>query len=287
MIRIRICKKLFTSAGETSLVVDTDLPSSSFIALFGPSGAGKTSLLRILAGLLTPEKGLIEINGKIWLDTQRKINVKVRNRSIGFVFQDYALFPNMTVAENINYAAADEEGRKMAEELLARLEMKGLSHRMPETLSGGQKQRVALIRALVRRPSLLLLDEPLSALDRASGAHLLQLLSHIQQEFQFSVLMVSHDIPMIYRAASYMIHLHNGKLLAYGPPSEVLNIQNATHGIELEGEVVRVAEAQALILVGHQLLSVPLPSGWASPIIPGDRVLLTGPAESLRVKALC
>ncbi|HTN37819.1 MAG TPA: ATP-binding cassette domain-containing protein, partial [Arachidicoccus sp.] len=165
MFRISIHKKLAMAAGLGALCIDMTIQKGEFIVLYGASGVGKTSLLRIIAGLLQPENGYITSSHKVWLDTEKNIDVPVQKRNIGFVFQDLALFPNMTVLENLQYAGKSRRDGNAIIRLLKMVHLEGLADRKPNTLSGGQRQRVALIRALAVQPELLLLDEPFSSLD--------------------------------------------------------------------------------------------------------------------------
>ncbi|HEV2354437.1 MAG TPA: ATP-binding cassette domain-containing protein, partial [Puia sp.] len=162
---IRVTKLLHTAHGPQQLDIAFQWQQGRLLAVYGPSGAGKTTLLRMLAGLTDPDSGYIEVNGEVWLDTERRINLQTRLRSIGFVFQDFALFPHLTVRRQLEYALPDRRNVAIVSELIGLMGLEALQHHRPAQLSGGQQQRVALARAIARRPELLLLDEPLSALD--------------------------------------------------------------------------------------------------------------------------
>lgn len=189
MIEITIVKKIKTYQGNNCLTVDTVFPDLSTTKIYGPSGAGKTTLLKIIAGLITPEQGTIKVNGEIWLDTHQKINWAPQKRRVGFVFQDYALFPNMTVAEHLRYATEDQ---LLITRLLKTGNMVNFMHHRPQHLSGGQQQRLAIMRALALKPKLLLLDEAFSALDDELRETLITDLKILLQEFETTTLIVSH-----------------------------------------------------------------------------------------------
>ena len=165
MISINITKKLDTAEGSLDAEFKLDIYEGEFLTLFGASGAGKTTLMRMISGLEKPQSGTIKVNGEVWFDSQKKIDLPPQKRKVGFVFQDYALFPTMSVKENLLFAVENEDQKKGVDMLIEMIELTSLSNRLPNSLSGGQKQRVALARALVRQPKILLLDEPLSALD--------------------------------------------------------------------------------------------------------------------------
>ena len=181
---------------------------------------GKTTLLRMIAGLTQPDSGYIRVNGESWYDSERKINLKPQKRNIGYVFQDYALFPNMTVKEHLLYAQFNRE-KEYISELLDSFHLKGLCERKPAKLSGGQQQRLATARALVRKPQILLLDEPLSALDSETRESLQFEILQAHQKYQATTLLVSHDLNEICKLSDYVYVIENLKINRQGNPSVV------------------------------------------------------------------
>ncbi len=225
MLKIRLKKQLHAHFGDMLLDVSIEVERGTFVSLYGKSGAGKTSILRMLAGLMQPESGYIEVGGEVWLDTQKGVALKPQRRNLGFVFQDYALFPNMSVRENLLFALARGQNKKAVEELINMVELRELQGRYPHELSGGQKQRVALARALVRRPPLLLLDEPLSALDFDMRSKLQEYILHLHRKYHLTTLLVSHDLPEVVRMADVVYRIDEGKITTGGTPRELLGKQ--------------------------------------------------------------
>lgn len=199
---------MHTSEGSRKLEVCVEIPTNELICLFGRSGSGKTTLLRMLAGLFQPDKGVIRIGETTVFDSSKKVNLPPQKRNIGFMFQDYALFPNMTVEGNIHFAL-DKKDYSMADALIDAFDLDKLRRQKPEKLSGGQKQRVALARALVRKPEVLLLDEPLSALDYEMRFALQDEIAKAHHLIQATTLMVSHDKEEIRRLATGIIQISN------------------------------------------------------------------------------
>lgn len=219
MLNFHLLKALHTAAGPRTLDVRLTLVPGELLAISGPSGAGKTTLLRLLAGLDRPDGGFIQAAGQAWYSAAHRQWLPPQQRALGFVFQDYALFPNMTVRENLEFAAAGQPHKNgLLGELLAMLELSELAERRPATLSGGQRQRVALARALARRPVLLLLDEPLSALDIPSRLRLQPVLTYFHQRFGLTTILISHDPAEISRLADRVLELELGQVRRVGPP---------------------------------------------------------------------
>ena len=195
------------------------------LALVGPSGSGKSTILRTIAGLITPDNGTISCNGSFWLDTDKGINVTTRARGIGMVFQNYALFPHLSAIDNIMEGLghlAPGERKNRAGELLSLVHLSGLEDRKPAALSGGQQQRVAVARALAREPQVLLLDEPFSAVDKATRQRLYRELVELRQQLAMPVILITHDLDEAAMLADRLCILHHGRTLRSGAPFDVI-----------------------------------------------------------------
>ncbi len=190
MIQINIEKKLKAYHGQQVLRVDRQFASSSITKIYGPSGSGKTTFLKVIAGLINPEKGVIKVGENTWFDAEAKVNLSTQKRNIGFVFQQYALFPNMTVKQHLEYATADAD---WINKLLLLAKLNTLQTHKPDYLSGGQQQRLAILRALATKPRLLLMDEPFSALDPKMKTELIAELKVLLKEMGTTTLIVSHN----------------------------------------------------------------------------------------------
>jgi molybdate transport system ATP-binding protein len=189
------------------------------VALVGPSGAGKSSVLRTVAGLLRPERGLVTFGSETWLDRQRGIDVPPERRRVGLVFQEYALFPHLDVSRNVAFGARD---RRIVPDLLERLRIGDLASARPAELSGGERQRVALARALAREPDVLLLDEPLSALDAHTRLAVRAELHEFLGELRMPTLLVTHDFEDAATLADRVGVLVDGRVLQLGSPQELV-----------------------------------------------------------------
>lgn len=190
MIRVDIEKKLKAYRGQQVLKITKEFQSGSITKIFGPSGAGKTTFLKVIAGLIEPERGRIVFDNDTWLDTGMRVSLSPQKRKVGFVFQNYALFPNMTVQQHLEYATEDNQ---WIERLLKVGKLETFAAHKPEYLSGGQQQRLTILRALAIKPKLLLMDEPFSALDPEMRSELLAGLRKIWKEYEMTVLIVSHN----------------------------------------------------------------------------------------------
>lgn len=194
------------------------------VAIHGISGVGKTTLLKMIAGLITPDSGTVSVNGSQWFDSDQKINIATRNRDLGFLFQDYALFPNMTVLQNLQYAMTADSDPAFADRVIEITELGDLLAKSPNKLSGGQKQRVAFARSVMRKPSLLLLDEPLSALDAALRSVLQNELLELRKLLDVTILFTSHSISEVYKLADKVLLIEGGRITKEGTPSDVFAV---------------------------------------------------------------
>ena len=195
------------------------------VALFGPSGAGKTLTLQCLAGLVDPDEGRVVVDGRVCLDTAAGIDVPTQQRRLGYVFQGYALFPHLSVADNIGFGLRDRSRHTREERVravLGRLGLEGMERRLPRELSGGQRQRVALGRALAIDPALLLLDEPLSALDLPRRQALREELRRILEEWAIPAVIVTHDFTEAYRLGDRIVVYEAGRVVQAAPRAELL-----------------------------------------------------------------
>lgn len=245
MIKIDIKLPINTAKGKKQLELNTCLKANEITAIFGESGAGKTTLLKIIAGLIKPEFGRIEVGDELWFDTQKNVNLAIQKRKIGFVFQDYALFPNMSVKENISYAATSKQ---KAEELLSLMNLENLAKIYPKNLSGGQAQRVALARALAREPQILLLDEPLSALDFKMRSFLQDELVKILQHFKITTLLVSHDLAEIYKLSHRILELSDGKIIKDARTNEFFTSSNLSAKLRLSATLLEIKKSDILVI---------------------------------------
>jgi molybdate transport system ATP-binding protein len=264
MIEIDISAKL----GEFNLQVNFEV-ERGITALFGPSGSGKTSLIRIIAGLETPDTGLIQISGRTLFDKSSNINLPTHKRKVGYVLQEANLFPHLTIRQNLTYARwAGRQSRIInINDVCKVLGIEKLLYRMPDKLSGGERQRVAIGRALLSDPSILLLDEPLSALDHSRKLEILPFLEQIRDQFDIPMIYISHSVDEITRLADYLVVLKNGKQTIFGPIETVLrdlDIRGSGDALEagslLNGVCTgfdnKVALAQ--IDIGEQILQLPI-----------------------------
>ena len=226
MIEINVTRKLFGGAGELTLAFETSIKKGELVTIYGPSGAGKTSVLRMVAGLLKPDSGSINVDGVAWFDSSKRIHLPPQQRSIGIVFQDYSLFPNMTVRENLEFALQKGQSPAIVEEMLGLTELSNLKDKMPAILSGGQRQRVAVAMAMVRNPRLLLLDEPLSALDSVMQSKLQDYVLQVHEKFKLTTILVSHDINEVIKMSRRVLILEEGRIVKDGAPLEVLPLES-------------------------------------------------------------
>ncbi|MCK9421552.1 MAG: ATP-binding cassette domain-containing protein [Bacteroidales bacterium] len=255
LIELHVSKKIHTNNGIEVLDVNLKIPKYGLVTLFGKSGVGKTTLLRIIAGLTQPDGGFITVGNEIWYDSIKKINIKPQQRNIGFVFQDYALFPNMTVKEHLLYARPQKETGYISE-LLDIFHLKGLCNRKPGKLSGGQQQRLAVARALARKPQILLLDEPLSALDSETRNVLQYEIIQAHKNFQATTLLVSHDVNEVLKLSDFVYVIENGKIQKQGKPNDIFDNTKIKTDIQLTGIVLDIQNNTLTVSVDDTITKI-------------------------------
>jgi molybdate transport system ATP-binding protein len=278
MIKIDINKQLYGANGVMNLDIDIEISTGEFLAISGKSGSGKTTFLRILAGL-EKANGVIQIDNKIWLN-QDKI-LAPQQREIGFVFQDYALFENMTIQDNLLFVNND---KTLADHLLKITELTNLKNRLPNGLSGGQKQRVSLARAFMNKPQLVLMDEPLSALDPSMRVKLQDEILLLHKEFNTTIIMVSHDPSEIYKLSTRAIVLEDGKIIKDSNNKDILLKTNTKDSFSFEVEVLDIIKNNniAIVTANKQIFQIKLSSEDITKLSIGNTISLDTSNLSLK-----
>ena len=281
MIELSIQKELRSSGGKMLLDIELSVGKGDIVTLYGRSGAGKTSLLMLLAGLMRPDSGFIRADGQTWTDTEKGIWRRPQERNVGLVFQEYALFPNMTVMENLSYAM--RKGQKdEREHLIEIMDLNELKNRKPDTLSGCKKQRVDLARALVNKPSVLLLDEPLSALDQDMRGKLQQYILQVHREYGLTTILISHDVTEIIKMSDYVMEMELGRVIRKATPGEIFTHEKLNAKFQFTGEVMKMSRQDFIVivtvLVGRELVKVVANDSEVEGMEVGDRVLIASKA---------
>ena len=273
------------------LAVNRELPLAGITCLFGPSGSGKSTLLRLIAGLEIPRAGRIALGPDVWFNHQRGVNVPAHRRPVGLVFQDARLFEHLSVSKNLMFAATRSKqisSKISFDDIVMALDLNVLLERRIGSLSGGERQRVALARSLLTRPELLLLDEPLSALDDRRKAEILPYLERVPRHFGIPTIFVSHALGDVVHLADTMLVLDAGRERAYGPTAEImerLDLQPLTGrqeaGVLIEAQVSSHDRRLGLTHVDleGQRLKMPIVDGLAA----GERIRLRVRARDVAV----
>jgi len=282
MIRAKIKKRLLSVNGEMNLDVEFEIQDNEFVSFFGDSGAGKTTILRIISGLLSPEEGYIEVDNRVWFDSRKNINLAPQDRQVGFVFQDYSLFPHMTVRENIEFALGAKGKVDFVDKLLDMVQMRGLEYQKPAGLSGGQKQRVALARALAREPKILLLDEPFSSLDSGMRLELQDEVVLIYRQFAITTIFVSHDVSEVFKLSRRIFVLKEGKIVQSGAPEKIFIENNLSGKFKFVGTIIDIKKDCFLsilsIQVGNGIVRVLATDEEMADLGMGDKVIIASKA---------
>jgi molybdate transport system ATP-binding protein len=282
-----------TTVGTFDLVIELEV-NREITVLYGHSGAGKSLTLEAIAGLLKPRDGYIELDGRVVFDRAARVNLPPHRRNIGYVVQDYALFPHLTVGQNIAYGVPDlprAQRRDRIDQFARMLDLEGLLDRRPSRISGGQAQRVALARALVRQPQVLLLDEPFAAVDSSIRRTLRRELRRLAQDLNLSVVMVTHDLMEAYNVGDRIAVIDDGHLLQVGPKGEVFHRPTTRRAAELLG-VANIFKARVVGNEGDRVVvatdfgcvtsvSEPRPAGEGVYMaIPAEQIFLERPDRS-------
>ncbi|MBF7042459.1 ATP-binding cassette domain-containing protein [Campylobacter volucris] len=281
MLKVDICKIFKNKHSDFKLQAKFEIQQGEFLAIFGKSGSGKTTLLRVIAGF---EKalGFCEFNNEIFFNQKQFLSIQKRN--IGFLFQDYALFENMNVEQNLLFAKNDQ---KFANELLELLNLN--SHRKNHILelSGGQKQRVALARALMRKPKLLLLDEPFSALDNEIKLNLHDYLLNIHKIYNITTILITHDVSEAYKLANKVIILDQGQIIKQGNPSEVFLKTQGSQKFAIKARILKLQPQDSIIVailsIGSQITQIALSPLEAQNLKENDEVIISQKAFGLNL----
>ena len=299
--------KAFKRLGEFCVDVSFSVNKGEFVALFGPSGAGKSTILRLLAGFekadfgyakkgdmnyfslsnKTAKNANISSFNSALINTHKNTFLPPQKRNIAFSFQDYALFANMNVLKNLLYAKNDKE---YAHFLLDLCDLNAQANAMPSELSGGQKQRVALARALMRRPDLLLLDEPFSALDSALKARLQDYLLKVHESLKPTIIMVSHDLSEVYKLSKRVFMVSGGKITQSGAPSEIFMRGSGSQKLSIPARLLELKDEGAIFIavvqIAQSLGEVALSPLEASGLKIGDEILISTKAFKASIKKL-
>jgi len=273
-------KKAFTSTKKAFTLDISFEMENELVVLFGPSGSGKTTLFKCISGITEPDDGKITVGSKVYYDKDQKINLPIQKRNLGYVFQNYTLFPHMNVRKNIEcglkgWEKEDKEAR--VAEMLDLLHIEELETRYPSQLSGGQKQRVALARALAPKPGILLLDEPFSALDMGIRTKLAEKIKNLQNKIGIPLLFITHNFEEAFLLADKILILHGGKAQQFGTPEEIFYHPENRHVADLiglsnifdEAKVERYDEESKNIILKSEDMRIKVKS---QNLKPGDKV---------------
>ena len=271
--------------GPIPLDVEFACDGGEVLAIFGPSGSGKTTILRSIAGLYRPAQASVRSGAEVWTDTVTGAFAPPHRRAVGFLFQDYALFPHLSAAGNVMAALAHrprDERRQRADALLSLMHLEGKSAQLPRAMSGGERQRVALARALAREPAVLLLDEPFAAVDRRVRRRLQQEIDSLRRTLDIPLLLVTHDFDDVARLATHVLILEQGHTVAYGPMPALMSrpdlswLRDAVGlGSVFEAVVTETFPKRGLAALGFDGAS----------LLAADRDLVKGTKVRLRIPA--
>lgn len=278
MIELNLKKYLHTT---NDLSVNFRVKENEFAGVFGKSGVGKTTILRMIAGLTNPDEGYIKVNNAIWFDSFTGINIPAQRRNIGFVFQDYSLFPNMTVKENLSYAQIAKESAYL-NSIIEQFHLTDILNLKPSAISGGQKQRVALARVLARKPLILLLDEPFAALDNELKQELQDAIHEAHSKFNTTTIIVSHNLAELYKLATNVFVIDKGTVIKQGQPNEVFTENKSSSKFQFIAEILQIEKEDILylitLIVANSIVKVIATANEVENLKVGDTVMVASKA---------
>ena len=279
MIEVDICKRLESAEGTFELVVQCSLLPGRINSFFGKSGVGKTSLLKMLAGLMKPDEGQISVNGKLWFHSEKGINIRPQDRQLGFVMQNSGLFPHMTLKENIVFAQPNGAKLEEVQQLLEDFGLIKLQDEKPHRLSGGQTQLAVLAQSLARKPQILLLDEPLSALDAKMRRQMQIYILKTQNKQLLSTILVSHDVREVIKLADEGFLIEQGKVINHGSPKDLFFPNLDKNIFQMTGEVIEIGPFNEsntlLVLVGDRLVKITSTESEVQQLCIGDLIVMS------------
>lgn len=281
MIKATFSKSLNGANGKFLLQVDCTIENNDFVSIFGKSGAGKSTILRILCGLDSPNEGEIWLDNKLVFSSTKKINIPPQKRNVGFVFQDYALLPHLNVYKNLCFGLKKGYPHTKVDEILEFMELTHLKARYPNELSGGQKQRVALARTLCYEAKILLLDEPLSAIDNDMRGKLQDEILHIHKHFGLTTILVSHDISEVFKLSNRILMLKNGKIIRDGSANSVFGESSISGKFSFYAKILEIKKNGLIyiikILINNNIATITM-GDEARDFSVGDDILVASKA---------
>jgi len=283
LLQLKINKELQLPGGFSSLNLEMEFHGGKVTGISGDSGVGKTTVLRMLAGLSEPDNGTILNDGKVWFNKAERQNLIPQKRGLGFVFQDHQLFPNMSVIESLKFAVnGSGKGVDKTNYYLDKFGLSDFVNSMPNSLSGGQKKRVAIAGALLRNPKLLLLDEPFAALDENTAKIIQDEILIYTKENQCITVLVTHEIAEIFKITDYLYTIKKGVIISKGNPSEIFASGVSKNTLSIAGVVVEneVGNNSIKVLVNDQLLDV---SRVSDNFQIGEKILVNLGAEKIEI----
>ncbi|MGB0805044.1 MAG: ATP-binding cassette domain-containing protein [Salibacteraceae bacterium] len=258
MIKVDVTYSIGNGNQVLDFVFDCEIPKEKISIIYGKSGVGKTTLLRLLAGLDKPDEGVISESNNVWFHSGTRVNLSPIQRETRLVFQESTLFPNMSVKENLDFAKTTFSSSDYCEEIITGLQLTELLNLYPNQLSGGQAQRVSIGQMLIGKPSNLFMDEPLTSLDHKVRSEIQEFIKTVQNKYQMTMVIVSHDLEETFKLSDYVILLESGSNIKQGCPFEVFKGQIIENNTCI-GNVIRINEIsedriRVYILVGNQII---------------------------------